>query len=119
MAGAAALLIVGFFANASIALLWRLSIALLVGLALQAVTLAAELFGSHANLDSARAADMITDGAGRAQFWIVTVLLGTLLPAILVWLSPPLAVLGAALALLGLWIYEELWVRAGQSLPLS
>ena len=27
--------------------------------------------------------------------------------------------LGAVLALAGLWIYEDLWVRAGQAIPLS
>jgi Fe-S-cluster-containing dehydrogenase component/formate-dependent nitrite reductase membrane component NrfD len=119
MSGAAALLIVGFVAGASVSLLWRFSIMLIVGLALQAITLAAELFGSHANLDIARAARLITHGPWRAQFWAVSVLLGTVLPTILVWLSPPLAVLGAALALLGLWTYEEIWIKAGQAVPLS
>jgi hypothetical protein len=27
--------------------------------------------------------------------------------------------LGAILALAGLWIYEDVWIKAGQSLPLS
>jgi hypothetical protein len=28
-------------------------------------------------------------------------------------------VIGALLALAGLWVYEDVWVRAGQSIPLS
>jgi hypothetical protein len=28
-------------------------------------------------------------------------------------------VVGALLALAGLWVYEDVWVKAGQSLPLS
>jgi hypothetical protein len=28
-------------------------------------------------------------------------------------------VLAAVLALAGLWVYEDLWVKAGQSVPLS
>jgi hypothetical protein len=35
-------------------------------------------------------------------------------------LQEPLGTIAAAvLALIGLWIYEDLWVKAGQSIPLS
>src|SRR5207253_3329414 len=119
VAGAASLLIVGFFTTAPLGFLWRAGLALVAALVLQAITLGAELFGSHANLDTARAARLVTHGPWRAHFWIVTVVLGTVLPAILVWFSPPLAMLGAVLALIGLWMYEEVWVHAGQSIPLS
>jgi len=33
--------------------------------------------------------------------------------------SAPLAPATGALALAGLWLYEDAWVRAGQSVPLS
>jgi hypothetical protein len=33
--------------------------------------------------------------------------------------STPIAVLAAILTLAGLWLWEDLWVRAGQSIPLS
>jgi hypothetical protein len=33
--------------------------------------------------------------------------------------STPLGVLGALFALAGLWVWEALWVKAGQSVPLS
>ena len=44
---------------------------------------------------------------------------GLVLPLILLTRGPPGAVAAAVLALAGLWIYEDLWVKAGQSLPLS
>jgi len=31
----------------------------------------------------------------------------------------PLRVLAAVFALAGLWLWEDLWVKAGQSIPLS
>ena len=35
-------------------------------------------------------------------------------------LQEPVATSAAAiLALIGLWIYEDLWIKAGQSIPLS
>jgi hypothetical protein len=33
--------------------------------------------------------------------------------------STALSTLGAVLALAGLWLWEDLWVKAGQSVPLS
>jgi hypothetical protein len=35
------------------------------------------------------------------------------------WESVPLTVVAAVLALGGLWLYEDLWIRSGQSVPLS
>ena len=83
------------------------------------MTLLAELGGSHSNADTARAARLITRGPWRRQFWLVTVIAGTVAPIVMIWLSPSAAVLGALLALLGLWVYEDTWIKAGQALPLS
>jgi hypothetical protein len=33
--------------------------------------------------------------------------------------STPLSTLAALLALAGLWLWEDLWMKAGQSVPLS
>jgi len=33
--------------------------------------------------------------------------------------SVAVSTLGALLALVGLWLWEDLWVKAGQSVPLS
>ena len=40
-------------------------------------------------------------------------------PIALAWWGSAGAVTAAVLALAGLWLYEDLWVKAGQSVPLS
>jgi Fe-S-cluster-containing hydrogenase component 2/formate-dependent nitrite reductase membrane component NrfD len=112
-----------------------LRLAMAGGLVAHALIVALELFGPHANVDARRAARLITDGAWQARFWGGAVIVGIGLPLLLVaWglgaaathlpkgvtLQEPIATSAAAvLALIGLWIYEELWVKAGQSIPLS
>ena len=44
---------------------------------------------------------------------------GIALPLVLAWWEPAGAAAAALLALAGLWLYEDLWVKAGQSIPLS
>jgi Fe-S-cluster-containing dehydrogenase component/formate-dependent nitrite reductase membrane component NrfD len=125
LAGAASLLIAGFpglAAEASagdLRLFWVLAVTLVSAVGLHGITLVAELCGSHANADTARAARLLTHGLWRGRFWGVVGVVGTLLPIALVWHSPFGAVLAAILALVGLWVWEDLWVKAGQSIPLS
>ena len=119
VAGAAALLIAGFLGDVAVETLWGLGLVMTGALVLHGVTLLAELGGSHSNADTARAARLITRGPWRRQFWLVTVIAGTVAPIVMIWLSPSAAVLGALLALLGLWVYEDTWIKAGQALPLS
>jgi Fe-S-cluster-containing dehydrogenase component/formate-dependent nitrite reductase membrane component NrfD len=119
VAGSASLVVLAFLGDADLDVLWMLSATMVAALVLHALTLVAELFGAHANLDTALAARLITHGAWRRRFWIVTGLGGTLLPIALVPVNPAGAALGAILALAGLWVYEDLWVKAGQSIPLS
>ena len=47
------------------------------------------------------------------------VLVGIVLSLVVMAMLPGGMVLGALLALAGLWVYEDLWIRAGQSIPLS
>ncbi|MBI4269724.1 MAG: polysulfide reductase NrfD [Candidatus Rokubacteria bacterium] len=119
VAGAASLLLVGVLADVDPEALWELGALLAVALMVHAVILAAELFGAHTNLDVARAARLVTRGPWRGRFWWGVVLGGTVLPILLIWPGPGPAALGALLALGGLWLYEDLWIRAGQSIPLS
>jgi len=62
-------------------------------------------------------------GRYKGDFWIgmVLSLLGGLLPwlAIFGYVSPSLAVAGAPLALVGIMLYENAYVQAGQSVPLA
>jgi Fe-S-cluster-containing dehydrogenase component/formate-dependent nitrite reductase membrane component NrfD len=97
---------------------------LFAALVLHLVLLFIELFSRHPVRDAALAARLITHGALRPRFWTGVVLGGVVAPMLLIVISTlvsstPLAVLASALTLAGLWLWEDLWVRAGQSIPLS
>jgi len=83
-----------------------------------------EVLSRHPVRDAALAARLLTRGAYRARFWGGVVVLGTLAPLVaLVGAvaigSIALAAAAAVLALGGLWLWEDVWVKAGQSIPLS
>jgi formate-dependent nitrite reductase membrane component NrfD len=95
-----------------------LVVALLAGLAM----VLGELFMNHGSEAVARPAHLLVRGALWKQFWLVVVGLGALAPiALTLWptssIYPNLA--AALLALFGLWMYENLWIKAGQAVPLS
>ena len=98
-----------------------LRMALWFSLALNGVVLFAETFTAHATQDAARAARLITRGPYRVRFWWGIVVGGTAVPLGLLVVSPQpwAAVAAAVLGLFGLWLWEDIWVRAGQALPLS
>jgi Fe-S-cluster-containing dehydrogenase component len=116
-AGAAALLIVGIPTRSDPPSLNLLVVFLIGALALDGALLFAEFSGSHANVDVARAVRLITRGGLSRRFWGGAVIAGITLPIVLVF--TPAVLLGAVLALAGLWIYEDVWIKAGQSIPLS
>jgi hypothetical protein len=62
-------------------------------------------------------------GRYKSDFWIGIMLsfLGGLLPLLVVLgvLSPSIGVAGAPLALIGLMLFENAYVQAGQSVPLA
>jgi formate-dependent nitrite reductase membrane component NrfD len=81
-----------------------------------------ELFMSHNNEDVARPAHLLLGGALWKQFWLIVVGLGAIVPiALTLWptgsVYPNIA--AALLALFGLWMYQNLWIKAGQAVPLS
>lgn len=92
---------------------------LAAALAAQGLVLLAELFGSHPNQDVARAARTLTHGELSGWFWGGVVVGGIGVPLILLVGGSPGLAFPPLLALAGLWLYEMLWVRAGQSVPLS
>jgi len=98
-----------------------LRMALSSSLALNGVVLFAETFTAHATQDAARAARLITRGPYRVRFWWGVVVGGTAVPLVLLVVSPQpwAAVAATVLGLFGLWLWEDIWVRAGQALPLS
>lgn len=67
-----------------------------------------------------RVASLITKGPYARRHW-TGVVVGIAIPAILLvaFASPAMLMLASALALVGLWIEEDILVRAGQALPIS
>ena len=94
---------------------------LFVFLPLTLVLVLAEIFLPHTSED-VRLASQKTVRKG--QFWF-GVIAGLILPMLLIldmgWtdFSPGLSVICSVLALLGVWCFEDVWVKAGQSVPLS
>ena len=79
----------------------------------------------HATEDAGIAARSLVHGKYSGRFWAVTVGACTVVPVMLTAFflfsqsSPWFVIVAAALALIGLYSFEDLWVKAGQSVPLS
>ncbi|HET7343319.1 MAG TPA: 4Fe-4S dicluster domain-containing protein [Methylomirabilota bacterium] len=124
LAGAASLIVLAAVITGDAAAGAILDAPLLGFLVLHGVLLFSELGVTHANLDVARAAALVTRGPWRRAFWAGVVVAGVLAPFALIVAADaldlwPLRLAAAALALAGLWIWEDIWVKAGQSIPLS
>jgi formate-dependent nitrite reductase membrane component NrfD len=94
-----------------------LAISLLLMLAL----IISELMLGQGSEELLRAMALLTKGHLRKQFWISVVGVGILLPLVLsLWPIYQFFYIGSAIfTLIGLWCYENLWIKAGQSVPLS
>jgi formate-dependent nitrite reductase membrane component NrfD len=93
---------------------------LLLGLGANCLLVLAECYTSHPNTDAGAAARTITKGPSSRLFWGGVIVGGTLVPALL--LIPDSgagSALAALLTLVGLYLWEDCWVRAGQAVPLS
>ena len=79
-----------------------------------------ELTITHPTEDAKRVVEMITTGRYRRRFWIGTIALGNLIPALLFTLGGgELQVVAGILALVGVYITESIWVEAPQRIPLT
>lgn len=76
----------------------------------------AEIFLPHGNKDAHLAIKTLIRGKWKIHFWGLTVGLCMLLPFLVLQFYPAF---GAVLVLAGLWLWDDLWVKAGQSVPLS
>lgn len=103
----------------NVALTWVLGIASLIHL----LMIWGEVSLTHPTAHARLAIWEMVRGRYRSDFWMGTImsLLGGLIPwlAVLNVISPPLGVAGAPLALIGLMLYENAYVQAGQSVPLA
>lgn len=66
-----------------------------------------------------RAASLLTHGPYARRHWGVSVIAGVVAPLALLFVAPSLEIVAALLALAGLFVYEDNFVRAGQALPIS
>jgi Fe-S-cluster-containing dehydrogenase component/formate-dependent nitrite reductase membrane component NrfD len=79
-----------------------------------------EVLRRHGTEDARRANSTLLRGKLAAQFWTLAVGLGLLVPIITLTAASVSAMVGACLlALAGVFWFDWLWVKAGQSVPLS
>jgi len=81
-----------------------------------------DLFMNHGSEELRRSAELLIRGALGKFFWTFVVFLGAIVPVVLMlWPTPSLLpnLAAAVLVLMGLWMYENLWIKAGQAVPLS
>lgn len=125
LAGAGALGVAALIVDAPPRLVHTLGWTLALGVAASALLVALDLSGrGHRTAQAERAARNLTRDLYARRFWLGGVGVGMLAPLVLS--AGYLAVGGegllaaaGVLALCGLWFYEDAWVRAGQSVPLS
>jgi Ni/Fe-hydrogenase subunit HybB-like protein len=125
IAGAAVLIIVGWFLGEFLVIegsMFVLMLAMMVSL----LMVLAELALPHVSEDAKQAADTLTRGPLRLRFWALAIGAGLLLPIVLAIsvLSSKVekdftSILVAILALAGVWFFEDVWVKAGQAVELS
>ncbi len=124
-AGACVVLLAGVGAGARFAVLRDAALILFFALLLSLAMVLAEIALPHATEDAALASHSMVKGPYRMQFWGLAMGVGFAVPIVLsalflfCWHSPALAIVSAVLALAGLFWYEDVWVKAGQVVPLS
>lgn len=117
VAGAAALGLLAPAAPGLAPLVPTLERLLAVGLALGLIALGTELLSKHATADAEAAARLIVSGRLRYRFWVGVFLFGHLVPILL--LAAGSFLPAALLALVGVATFEDLFVEAGQAIPLA
>ena len=123
LAGAGALSIAALLASPPAATERALGWALVAGAVAGGALVVLDTFGRHATRQAGRAAENLWRDLYAARFW-TGVALAVVAPAVLAVAflaagGTALLAAGGAAALVGLWFYEDAWVRAGQSVPLS
>ena len=100
-------------------------LALILGGAIVAHVLlvTAEIVVPHANLMVSQSSELIVRGPYAMRFWSLAMCAGCALPLALLAAGALAGAVGfglaAVLAVVGLLFYEDVWVQAGQAVPLS
>jgi Fe-S-cluster-containing dehydrogenase component/formate-dependent nitrite reductase membrane component NrfD len=124
--GAAALGLLAWALNAVGTLATLLTIVLLAAIALHVLLALVEVLGAHTNRHVARAAHLLSRGELKELFWGQFLVIGSIFPVAMLIVAlaipaaqPPLLAFAGVLAIVGLFVYEHCFVKAGQSVPLS
>jgi len=123
VAGAALLILVAPFIGLGLEAIGILRRVLIVGLLwhLAFTLVEAKLAPPKREAEYARAARLVSHGPFARRHWVLGVGLGTVaaIGLALFFMPPPLWAAASLLALLGLYVEEDILVRAGQALPIS
>jgi formate-dependent nitrite reductase membrane component NrfD len=127
VAGSATILIVAIVVGAASNVLNPTLRILLGSLIVSLAMNMGEISLPHVSEDVRLATRALITGRLSGRFWGLVVGIGLIVPILFAGLvvvsavpmAPVFAVAAAVLALAGLWWFEELWVKAGQSVPLS
>jgi Fe-S-cluster-containing dehydrogenase component/formate-dependent nitrite reductase membrane component NrfD len=122
VAGTAIFTLIGTVVGVSLSLFAWLGHLLVISLFAGLAMILGELVMKHGSEEAVRSADLLLTGALSKSFWLFVVGLGTLVPvALIFWQVSSLVpnIVASLLALFGLWMYEHLWIKAGQAVPLS
>jgi len=125
VAGSSTILIAGILMGATSGTLTPAVLILLISLIVSLAMNMGEIALPHVSEDVRIATRVLIRGRLSRRFWGLVIGIGLIAPIILAALvllsSVPIAfaIIAAVLALVGLWWFEELWVKAGQSVPLS
>jgi Fe-S-cluster-containing dehydrogenase component/formate-dependent nitrite reductase membrane component NrfD len=125
IAGSSVLILMAIGMGAGVPLLTTLAEILIASLAFSLAMVLAEPYLPPLTDDVRRAAEILTRGALATAFWGLLVVAGLLVPIALLWMTlhgvgaNPARVAAAVLAISGVWVFEDLFVQAGQAPPLS
>lgn len=98
-----------------------LSKTMIIALVVNLLTLVSELTITHPTTAAKTVVKMITKGRYKNLFWMVTVLLGNIIPLALLLFgnTEPLTIGASVLVLIGIIATEKIWVEAPQRIPLA
>jgi Fe-S-cluster-containing dehydrogenase component/formate-dependent nitrite reductase membrane component NrfD len=124
-AGSATILIAEYFIGASLETRHSTILILLISLSISMAMIMGEIALPHVSADVRIATHALIKGQLSRRFWGLTVGAGMIAPivlAVIAYWTPPsdlFSLAAAVLGLVGLWCFEDLWIKAGQSAPLS
>jgi Fe-S-cluster-containing dehydrogenase component/formate-dependent nitrite reductase membrane component NrfD len=125
VAGASVLIILAAVESRNLRTTITLDEILVMSLLVSLAIAMGELFFEHLSADAKLAADLMIRGELRPRFWLGAIGLGLVLPSAILAvglytgiLTPP-ALLAAVCARAGIWIFESIWIEAGQPVALS